>query len=72
MTKKTDLEYRQVKLYGKHLILYNENECEIYSEKGILEYKGTFDSVIADLYKASGRNKFVLVFSDRTETIRLQ
>ena len=70
--RKTDLEYSQVKLSGKYLILYNENECEIYSEKGVLKYKGSFDSVIADLYKGNGRNKFVLVFSDRTETIRLR
>lgn len=72
LSRKTDLEYSQVKLSGKYLILYNENECEIYIEKGVLKYKGTFENVIADLYKASGRNKFVLVFSDRTETIRLQ
>ena len=71
LSQKTDLEYSQVKLSGKYLILYNENECEIYSEKGVLKYKGSFDSVIADLYKGNGRNKFVLVFSDRTETIRL-
>ena len=72
LSQKTDLEYSQVKLSGKYLILYNENECEIYSEKGVLKYKGSFDSVIADLYKGNGRNKFVLVFSDRTETIRLR
>lgn len=72
LSQKTDLEYSQVKLSGKYLILYNENACEIYSEKGVLKYSGTFDSVIADLYKGSGRNKFVLVFSDRTETIRLK
>ena len=72
LSRKTDLEYSQVKLSGKYLILYNENECEIYNEKGILKYKGSFDSVIADLYKGNGHNKFVLVFSDRTETIRLQ
>ena len=72
LSRKTDLEYSQVKLSGKYLILYNENECEIYNEKGILKYKGSFDSVIADLYKGNGHNKFGLVFSDRTETIRLQ
>lgn len=72
LAQKTDLEYSQVKLSGKYLILYNENECEIYSEQGVLKYKGSFDSVIADLYKGNTRNKFVLVFSDRTETIRLK
>lgn len=68
----TDLSYSQVKMSGKNLILFNENECEIYSEKGVLRYAGTFDGAVADIYKGSGLRKYIFVFSDRTEEVKLK
>ena len=57
---------------GKNLILFNENECEIYSDQGVLRYAGSFDGAIADIYKGSGLRKYILVFSDRTEEVKLK
>lgn len=72
LVRGTDLSYSQVKMSGKNLILFNENECEIYSEKGVLRYAGTFDGAIADIYKGSGLRKYIFVFSDRTEEVKLK
>lgn len=68
----TNLSYSQIKMSGKNLILFNENECEIYSEKGVLRYAGTFDGAVADIYKGSGLRKYIFVFSDRTEEVKLK
>lgn len=67
----TDLDYTQVKLSEGSLILFSEDACEIYSEKGVLKYEGSFDSEISDIYRGSGSRRYVLVFSDRTDVIRL-
>lgn len=72
LVRGTDLSYSQVKMSGKNLILFNENECEIYSEKGVLRYAGTFDGAVADIYKGSGLRKYIFVFSDRTEEVKLK
>lgn len=72
LSQKTDLEYTQIKMSGKYLILYDETGCEIYSGQGVLKYAGDFDSVIYTINKSSGYNRFTVVFSDRTETIRLK
>ena len=72
LSETSDLDYRQAKLSGKYLILYGANECEIYSDRGVLKYTGSFDSEIADIYKTKGLERYVLVFSDRTEEIKLQ
>ena len=56
----------------KNLILFNENECEIYSDQGVLRYTGSFDGAIADIYKGSGLRKYIFVFSDRTEEVKLK
>ena len=64
--------YNQAKISGGDLILFNENECEIYSEQGVLRYAGSFDGTIMDIYKSSGLRKYIFVFSDRTEEVKLK
>ena len=68
----TNLSYNQAKISGGDLILFNENECEIYSEQGVLRYAGSFDGTIMDIYKSSGLRKYIFVFSDRTEEVKLK
>ena len=72
LSERTDLLYTQAKLSKNMLLLYNDTECEIYSEQGILKYAGTFDTAISDIYKGSGFRRYVVVFSDRTDTIKLK
>lgn len=68
----TSLAYTRIKMSGEDLIVLGENECEIYNKKGTLRYAGSFDSVLADIYKGSGLRNYILVFSDRTEEIKLK
>lgn len=72
LNQETNLAFNQVKLSGGSLILFNENECEIYSRQGALRYAGSFDGTVADIYNSSGVRKYILVFSDRTEEIKLK
>ena len=72
MSLRTDLKDTQAKFSGNMLILYGDTECEIYSGQGVLKYAGAFDTAIADLYKTSGFQRYVVVFSDRTDTIKLK
>lgn len=68
----TNLEYNQIKMSGGSLIVYSEKECEIYSKQGVLKYAGSFDGALANIYQGSNFRKYVLVFSDRTEEIKLK
>lgn len=72
MKQGTDLSYSQVKISGGDLLIFSENECEIYNAQGTLRYTGTFENALADIYKGSGLRNYVLVFSDRTEVIKLK
>jgi len=68
----SNLPYSRVQMSGTDVILHTENECEIYGEQGVLRYTGTFDGALLDVYKGSGLRKYILVFSDRTEEIKLK
>jgi len=72
LNQETDLAFNQAKMSGGNLILFNENECEIYGRQGVLRYAGTFDGTLADIYNSSGIRKYILVFSDRTDEIKLK
>ena len=72
LTEWTDLKYTQAKFSQNMLILYNDTECEIYSAQGVLKYAGTFDTAISDICKGAGWGRYIVVFSDRTDTIRLK
>lgn len=72
LNQETNFAYNQIKMSGDNLILFNENECEIYSRQGTLKYAGMFDGTLADIYRGSAFRKLVLVFSDRTEEIKLK
>lgn len=68
----TDLPYTCVKLSGDSLILYGEMACEIYSNRGVLKYEGSFEGAISDIFRGASFRKYVVVFSDRTEEIKLK
>ncbi len=72
LNERIALQYTQVKLSQNMLIIYNETECEIYNSRGVLKYAGSFDTAISDIYKGTGFGRYVVVFSDRTDTIRLK
>ncbi|MEH2957724.1 DUF5711 family protein [Candidatus Merdisoma sp. JLR.KK006] len=72
LNQETNLAYGQVKMSGSSLIIFNESECEIYSRQGVLRYTGNFDGTIADIYKGSGMRKYIFVFSDRTDEVKLK
>jgi len=71
LRQETNLSYSQITLSGEDLIVFSDNECEIYNMKGTLRYAGSFEGALAHIYKSAGLRKYVLVFSDRTEEIKL-
>lgn len=68
----TNLSYSKIELSGNELLLYNEQECEVYTMSGMKKYAGSFDGALEGMYKGSGFRKYILVFSDRTEEIKLK
>lgn len=72
LNQATNLAFSQIKMSGSSLMLFNENECEIYSKQGVLRYAGSFDGGIADIYKSSGYRNYIFIFSDRTDEIKLK
>lgn len=65
-----DLKYSQIKLSESCFIIYNDNECAIYSVKGVLRYQGEFTDSLVNLYHLKGQ-RYVVVHPQRTDQIKL-
>ena len=65
-----DLNYSQIKLSEDSIVIYNENECAIYSMKGVLRYQGTFTDTLVNFYALKGRH-FVAVYPQKTDQLKL-
>ncbi len=65
-----DLNYSQIKLSEDCLIIYNDNECAIYSMKGVLRYEGTFADSLVNLFHLK-RQRYVVIHPQRTDQMKL-
>lgn len=67
-----DLEYKQVKLRGGRLILFNDRNFEIYNTRGRRRFSGTYDKAIQDIIKVKGFQKYVVLTQNHVTTVRLK
>lgn len=69
---KFDMEYKHVLFDTAGVIIYNENECLIYSWGNILKYEGVFKEPIQCILPTGKIDKYTIVTEDKIQTIRLK
>ncbi len=64
-------EYRNVKLSGGQVILYDGRNCEIITRFGIQRFEGEFDNNIMEIFPIFGINRYIVMDANGMEVIRL-
>lgn len=72
LTTYFDMEYTEVVFSNKQIIVYNEDECVIKDMTGHVKYEGPFENPVRTMIPTGQRNKFILVTSDKVETMTLK
>ncbi|MCR5404941.1 MAG: DUF5711 family protein [Butyrivibrio sp.] len=72
LTTYFDMEYTEVVFSNKQIIIYNEDECVIKDMGGHVKYEGPFENPVRTMIPTGQRSKFILVTSDRVETMNLK
>lgn len=67
-----DLDYKNVKLEGGNLILFNDRAFEIYNTGGRKKFSGSYDKPIQDIIKVKGFRKYMVLSQSHVATIRLR
>ena len=63
--------YRNVKISGKQIILYDGKECTIFQKNGVQKFEGEMNNSIMEIIPVSGVNKYVVMNANGMETVRL-
>lgn len=66
-----DLNYEKIYASDEEIIFTGDNQCLIVTNKGRTKFRYSFDSRVKNMIPSTGKNKYVVTFEDRTETIEL-
>lgn len=66
-----DREYGNIDIFGDQIILYEENECGIFTKDGICKYKGEMETEILEMFPLVGLNKYMMINANGFYEIRL-
>ena len=71
MNREIESEYRNVKIDGDEIILYDGSRCCIVTVTGILKYEGDIDVDIMEMFRAPGLNRYYVMSVDELRVIYL-
>lgn len=67
-----DMEYQDIFFNDDYVVIYNAASCIIYNVNGNIKYQGDFDESVRLMIPTNSVLRYVLVLSDRIQTIVLR
>ena len=64
-------EYRNIKIEGKQIIMYDGKECAIFLKNGIKKFVGEVNNSIFEIIATAGVNKYIVMNANGMESVRL-
>ena len=67
-----NMEYSDIQISKKEILLYNSNEMRIYTAGGRLKAEAVYEKPIISMSSAGGLRKYTIVTLDSTDTIKVR
>lgn len=67
-----DLDYDNLRISNKGIVVYNDMEMVLYSTSGKERYRKNFDTPIVELFTTGSVKKYLLIYTNETQLIKLQ
>ena len=71
-TQGFDMDYSNMSLYKDLLIIYNSEECQIYNTSGLKKFDGKFNESAIMVIPEDSKSKYLVVYPDGMEEIKLK
>lgn len=68
----SDLNYKNIRVTDHSIVAYNDTEIGVYNYHGKECFRYTLEEAILDIFTTEYRNRYVLIFADETQAIKLQ
>jgi len=66
-----DGEYRNIKIAGNHIIMYDGKSCAVFMKNGVQKFDGEMQNGIWEIFPVSGMNKYAVMNANGMEHVRL-
>lgn len=67
-----DISYHNIRLTEKTILIYNDTQMEIYNLSGKKIFTQKFDTSLVEIFTTDSRNRYLLIYPNKTELIKLQ
>ena len=67
-----DMEYDNIRIADNSILIYHDTEMGMYSFSGKECFKETFETSLVDIFTTKSRSKYLLIYTNETQSIKLQ
>lgn len=67
-----DMNYDQVYIEDEWVLIYNGNEMGLYNFNGKECFRQTFETSVTDIFTTNSRRKYLLIYNNETQKMKLQ
>lgn len=67
-----DLNYSNIRILESTVVIYNDTEMGVYSYSGTECFRHTFDTSVVEIFTTKSRNKYLFIYTNETQLIKLQ
>lgn len=67
-----DLNYTNIRVEENTIVIYNDTELGVYSYNGTECYRNVFDTAVVDIFPTKSRSKYLFIYPNETQMIKLQ
>ena len=67
-----DLSYSHIRIQENIVVIYNDTELGVYSYSGTECFRHTFDTSVVEIFPTKARNKYLFIYTNETQLIKLQ
>lgn len=67
-----DLNYTNIRIEERTIVIYNDTELGVYSYNGTECYRNVFDTATVDIFTTKSRSKYLFLYPNETQMIKLQ
>lgn len=67
-----DLDYDNIRIEDNRIVIYNDTEMGLYSYNGKECFRHTFENAVVDIFTTKSRSKYLFIYTNETQLIKLQ
>ena len=67
-----DMSYDNIRIEENRILIYNDTEMGLYSYNGKECFRHTFDTSMVDVFATKSRSKYLFIYTNETQLIKLQ